>query len=547
LGGVPAHNTGSVSWIDRLGRFRDNKGVLKKISLSKAAAMGGILLVSLWFYSCSGGSGELVILHSNDIHGVFQPSILSDEGRIRPVGGMEAASHYIRQVRSASKNVLMVDSGDIMTGTLAALLPFRGVEGGAMPEFLNRLGYDIRCFGNHAFDLGQDNAREIARLFQGPTVMANIVFVPGGGPFGDTPYRVLRKGRLKIGVIGVMEEFFRQEVRKQLIEGLDILPIIPTLERYVPEIRKRADLVVVLLHSKFYVGLNIARRVPGIDVILVASEDGRFQDVDGVLVKSTFGHLQTLGRIELEVDKGRILSYSEDLIGLWADVDLDPDPRVTDLVREIEGRIEADYARVVGRAEFDYPCPDYGAMENALGNWITDVMRWKTGARIAFQNSGGIRANIAAGPLTRRDIYKVSPFRNTLQTFSLTGEQLKRILEKDIERGRDRLQVSGLRYSYHPSEMRPFGFRVTRLQVEGEVVVDNGRLVLPGRSWLAVSNDYVLGQAEQKYFGFKPEDVQETGVSLENCLVEWLEVYRRLSTSLEGRIVEIKPGRRPNP
>jgi len=102
-------------------------------------------------FSCKSPSKSLVILFSNDIHGTFQPKKIRSEGKLRLVGGMEAASHYINRVRETEKNVLLIDSGDIMTGSLAAQIKYKEVIGEVMPEFLNRLGYDIRCYGNHAF------------------------------------------------------------------------------------------------------------------------------------------------------------------------------------------------------------------------------------------------------------------------------------------------------------------------------------------------------------------------------------------------------------
>lgn len=521
----------------------ENKGGLIKKRWIRGTTITLLSAVLLLPAACSRGPESLVILFSNDTHGTFQPHKLQDGGRVRLVGGMEAASHHIRRIREQEKNVLLADTGDIMTGTMAARIPYRGVAGGAMPEFLNLLGYDIRCHGNHAFDLGIENALANEGLTKTPMVMANIVYEETGKLFARNAYRILRKGRLKIGVIAVMEEFFLQEVREDRIRGLDVRPIIPTLRRYVPEMERRSDLVVVLLHSKFHVGRKIAVSVPGVDIILVASEDGRFEEMGGVLVKSTYGHQRTLGYLKLNVQGGRILDYREDLIWLWADADLEPDPAVSRLVLEVENSIEAEFARVIGNSDFDYSCPDYGSLENALGNWITDVMRWKTGARIALQNSGGIRADLYAGPITRRDIYHVSPFRNTLVTFQLSGSQLKRMLERDIERGRDRLQISGFSYLYHSREARPFGRRVERILVGDDLVVDHGRLLLPELTFNAVSNDYVVGQAEHKYFGFILKNVLSTDLSLDRILVEWLEENKSLKCSVEDRIVELKPGR----
>jgi 5'-nucleotidase len=176
-----------------------------------------------------------------------------------------------------------------------------------------------------------------------PIVMANIVYRESGELFAPEPFHILSKGGIRVGVIAVMEEFFLGEVLPDRIEGLDIQPIVPTLQRWMPELRRKSDVVVVLVHSKFSDGQRVAREVPDVDVVLVASEDGLFEEIDGVLVKSTRGHQKTLGYLKLRLQRGSIAGYEERLIWLWADIDLAPAPEVTDLVKQVEASVEEEY------------------------------------------------------------------------------------------------------------------------------------------------------------------------------------------------------------
>ncbi len=517
---------------------------VKKRSPCKLCRLTALTLAVVWgVCGCRPAPQSLVILHTNDIHGSSQPFKIKDNDRVRLVGGMKAASSYIDRVREREGHVLLIETGDIMTGTFAAVLPYKGVSGGAMAEFLNLLGYDVRSYGNHAFDQGIENVRAIERLAECPTVMANIIYRDSGELFARERFHIIKKGRVRIGVIAVMEEFFLTEVSPDRVAGLDVLPIVPILKRWVPVVRRVSDLVLVVVHSKFSDGQRVAREVPGVDVVLVASEDGRFEEINGVLVKSTRGHLRTLGYLKLTVRGSEILDFDQDLIWLWADVDLKPQPKVAALVQEIEASIEDDYRRIIGKSAFDYICPGYDSIENALGNWMTDVMRWKTGADIAFLISGPFRADIYSGPITVRALHEVSPFQNILVEFDLNGRQLQQVFETDIERGRDRMQVSGLRYIYYPVEARARGRRVDFLAVGRDVVVRDGELLLPDRIFRVVSNEYVVEQAKDKYFGFPVEDYRITRILLTGAMVEWLELKQLLVCSLEDRIVEIKSDR----
>jgi 2',3'-cyclic-nucleotide 2'-phosphodiesterase (5'-nucleotidase family) len=167
-------------------------------------------------------------------------------------------------------------------------------------------------------------------------------------------------------------------------------------------------------------------------------------------------------------------------------------------------------------------------------------MRWKTGAQVGLQNSGAIRADIKAGPVTKADIFNVSPFHNTLVVFRLTGRQIKDVLEQDVDRDWDRLQISGLRYRFFSKAVKPYGQRVEDVEVNGDILVKQGVLLLPEKAYSVVSNDYLVGQAKDKYFGFPAAAPRDTGFSLYQTLVEWLEEHKTLEVRPLDRIIEIR-------
>jgi 2',3'-cyclic-nucleotide 2'-phosphodiesterase (5'-nucleotidase family) len=398
-------------------------------------------------------SETVTLVHSNDVHGIFKPYKITIEGKERQIGGMEAANHYINRLKENEKNMLLIDVGDIMTGTLAADIEYKGARGGAMIECFNALGYDVASFGSHIFDRGQENALRIMELSDFPIVMANIVYSQNGKLFAREPYHIFEFNGLRVGFIAVMEENFKEEVHRDRIKGIDVLPIIPTLNSYVPLIDKKTDLIVVLVHASSREGIRIAEEVKGIDVILTASEDGIFKEVNGVLIKSTLGHQKTLGYLKVEVEDDRIVNYDQKMIWLWSDIKLNSSPKISSLLKNVETLIGKEYKKIVGEAKTEmiiryYPVGP-GRAESPLGNWITDVMRWKTGAQVGLHNSGAIRANIHIGPISVEHIFNVSPFGNTLIMLKLNVKQLKNVLEVDINRGKDRLQVSGLKYRNH--------------------------------------------------------------------------------------------------
>jgi len=108
-----------------------------------------------------------------------------------------------------------------------------------------------------------------------------------------------------------------------------------------------------------------------------------------------------------------------------------------------------------------------------------------------------------------------------------------------VERGNDRLQVSGLTYRYYPKEAKPYGKRVDFVEINGDVLVKEGQVLYPERVYTVVSNDYLVGHAEDKYFGFPADEPRNTGLPLNQVLVDWLKKFKVLDYRFEERIVQI--------
>ena len=89
---------------------------------------------------------KLVILHTNDTHSMIDPDV--DD-----LGGVVRRKVVIDSVRAAEDNVLLVDAGDFVQGTLY----FNLYRGEVEQKMMNELGYDIRILGNHEFDNGIDS------------------------------------------------------------------------------------------------------------------------------------------------------------------------------------------------------------------------------------------------------------------------------------------------------------------------------------------------------------------------------------------------------
>lgn len=142
---------------------------------------------------------KLTILHTNDTHSRLEPFPM-DGGRNEGLGGIAARGQLINKIRREEENVLLLDAGDIFQGT-----PYFNIYKGE-PEIkaMSALGYDATTIGNHDFDGGMENlATQLTKHANFPMLVCNYDFTGTAMENKTQPYKILKKGKLKIGVLGV--------------------------------------------------------------------------------------------------------------------------------------------------------------------------------------------------------------------------------------------------------------------------------------------------------------------------------------------------------
>jgi len=211
---------------------------------------------------------KLTILHTNDMHSHIHPFT---SGRNKGLGGMAQRAALIKQIRKQEEHVLLLDAGDIFQGT-----PYFNVYGGELEfKLMSEMKYDAVTLGNHDFDNGLEGLKK-----QLPH--ANFPFLIANYDFSDTilkntfkPYKVFRKGNLKIGVFGIGIEL-EGLVPKKLYQDTIYENPISTANHYsnLLKQKERCDLVICLSHLGFkYKGkkisdMTLASQTRDIDLII---------------------------------------------------------------------------------------------------------------------------------------------------------------------------------------------------------------------------------------------------------------------------------------
>ncbi|MGG9970305.1 bifunctional metallophosphatase/5'-nucleotidase [Ferruginibacter sp. SUN002] len=213
---------------------------------------------------------KLTILHTNDVHSRLEP-FPKDDPKNPGLGGVEARAEVIKQIRAEEDHILLLDAGDIFQGT-----PYFNIYKGE-PEIkaMAAMGYDAATMGNHDFDAGLENFATQLHHASFPIVVCNYDFTGTPMEFKYQPYKIFKKGKLKIGVTGVGIEG-KGLIPDNLFGNTKYLDPIENASKIATMLKKEksCDMVICLSHLGYkYVDNKIsdivlAKETENIDLIL---------------------------------------------------------------------------------------------------------------------------------------------------------------------------------------------------------------------------------------------------------------------------------------
>lgn len=439
----------------------------------------------------------LTVLHTNDMHASFVPreAIWVKQTPIPMIGGFKQVQFAIDSIRKGRTDVLVLDAGDVMTGNPITERLYRDAQGGALFDMMNMIGYDAWCVGNHDLDISQKNLAGLMNVASFPTVSANLVNDAGKPLLGNRPYVIIERGGLKIGIIGIISQELYNLVLQTNLVGARVLSPAETARKYAAELGPKTDLVIALTHQGVDDDSVLAATVQGIDLIVGGHSHTRLKSpliVNGVPIVQAGSNTEYLGVVDLLVEKHKIVKVNGRLLPLWA-AQTRPQTRLGAFVDSLQKEIDHEYDEVIGTLKGNW---ERKAESNTIGSYVTEVQRQAVHADVAFMNLHGIRRDIPAGPLTKRELFEALPFRNVLATFTLKGSDLENILAHAIGQ-REPIIVAGVTGTWSTGADGVVTLRDVRI---------NGAPLDRGRSYICTANDYLVGEAK-RYLGMPLPDV----------------------------------------
>jgi 5'-nucleotidase / UDP-sugar diphosphatase len=495
----------------------------------RARPLPWVLVLALAIAGAVAGAGEplpLTILHFNDFHGQLEP--VKDPATGRSEGGVARLAGLVGAIRAEGRErpVLLLFAGVLLQGTVTSTVFLGSPDVG----FLSDMGVDAAAMGNHELDYGQQIFREMIAEARYPILAANLSAEPL--PFDVRPYMVLsRAGGPRVAVLGLVTDELTTTTHPRNTGGIRVADPVKTALHWVPELRRQADLVVILSHLGYSVDRRLAQEVPGVDLIVGGHNHFRFDEPrmeQGVPILQAGERGRLLGRLDLLVQDGRAEVQSYRLIPV--DEAAPEDPRMAAEVQALAGRLESEIGVVVGRSALDLDArrETIRRGESNFGDWVTDLARELTGADVALFNAGTFRISIPAGDVRIKDLYEAFPFGNELVTATLSGARLQTALDRSAglnpaDNPGGFLQVSGVRLSIRDG-------RAESIEVAGRALdpVADYRVVMP--DFLAAGGD---GYGMLKDL----PDAKETGTLILELVMDAFRARPDISASTDGRIL----------
>ena len=445
----------------------------------------------------SQGPVTLVLLHTNDMHGQILPR--------NGIGGLAQLATAIRREQPD----LLLDGGDIFTGTMVS----DEYYGKPMIEVMNRLGYAAGALGNHEFDYGLPELRNRLREAAFPILSANVTGVEEVRPF-----TVVTVKNVRVGIIGVTVEGLATVTHPKNMKTIVVKDIVESVREILPKVRAASDFQIVAAHITPEEQLRIAKAFPEIRLIVAGHPHAaRATQIGQTLVVESGNSVQNVGKVVIRLVGNVPESITSEILSLRG---LPADPEIQSVIAPYEKTIAARSAERLGESRADLRKSD--TEESALNNMIADATRDAGGTQIGLQNLGGIRATLGRGTITKGAIFDIIPFQNTVVRMDLTGQELKRVLNRRV------LAVSGIRVSWDTT--RPRGSQLVSASLpSGQPIQDTARYSVAVNDFMAAGGDGLVELTQGAA-------TRDTGILLRDAIAAYLKKNPVVSAATDGRV-----------
>ncbi|KLU60849.1 trifunctional nucleotide phosphoesterase protein YfkN precursor [Peptococcaceae bacterium CEB3] len=478
------------------------------------------------------------------------------------------------RARFGDDRTVLLSGGDMMQGTGISNM----LHGKPVMDLMNEMHFDAMELGNHEFDWGLDTLDKNIEGETFPVLDANIKLKAGDTDPATTellkdvkPSVMITKGNLKIGVIGVITTDTPNIVMPSVISHLDFTDPAAAITTETAKLKNQgANVIVVLAHigdqynpwktsgpqlpkEPFSEDIaNLAKSISGVDAIFGGhthtTNYDLIPDSTGKLIPAAIGYCngKGAGDIRLALDaNNNVIDSNANYLDLYnrlnSSVKADPAAQAivdaanaqnAPILNEVIGNAPQQIERGKG-ASAKSPS---GPLDSALGDWSADVVAQAAHTDFGFQNGGGLRTDIASGPITVSGIYSLMPFDNVIYKMDMTGQQLKDLIEflAGDPDSKGYGHISGFRFIVDPT--KPVGSRVVYLAKSDGTAIDMNK------TYTAAAPDFIATGGDKYPFLTDSSHQTSTFTLVRDAMISDIKARNTFTYQADGRIVNYGTG-----
>lgn len=391
-----------------------------------------LLVTVLLFFSCAeenpsnptdeppitSGPDTVTVLYTNDEHGWME--------RVDDIGGAaEMVALWKDELNfDPDGSFLVLSGGDMWTG--AAISTW--FNGRSMVQVMNAMGYDAAALGNHEYDFGPDTLAARAEQMDFPILAANLTEdATGTYPEYVQPYTLVIEAGHTIGIVGIANRYTYELNFEENVAGLTFGDYEDAVREAVPDAYDAgAEVVVVIAHISGNEMRALAPVVADVNGILLGGghTNEYINEINSnvalVMANTAYKYYAATKFIFREDNTVGVMTpwlTSNDQAGV--------DAEIASVIAPWQTQLDTELGVVIGYASTTISRQSHLQTNMILDSWVQGP--W--GATIAIGNTGGFRADIPAGDVTRATVVGVLPFENDLVRVTMSGAEIVGLLQ----------------------------------------------------------------------------------------------------------------------
>ena len=400
--------------------------------------------LSIMFFSCllhpQLHAQTMHVLATGDTRGYFFEENVDD----KKTGGILERRQVIREIQRqfGKDNVLLFDTGDAISPDYLSAAS----AGKIMMDHMAEMEYDAMVVGNHEFDFGTAVLRSYKNIPRYPTLLAANILTADSTPF-LTPYKILNKSGLRIGVLGITDPGIRESIYEKNRKGLIFMNVAWAMKKYLREVRLNSDVLILLTHLSPEDNQKIAAQFPEIDMIIGKSASAASDHFTSTGIGN---HFRTF--IFSATRYGRSMPYIQFRPSMTGKPEIESVKAIEIDSRSIQvDPAEAQQLRAQVEESYTRHCKDqYGlepdtkiikkgsVSENDLKNYLLAMLLQKTESEVAFVNEAFFRfvhsdSSQYDDVFTLREFERIFWIENNIVVETMTGEDIMKVLRRSAE------------------------------------------------------------------------------------------------------------------